>query len=864
MKILPDYLIEIMPAVEQAIEELRLSVLDHAYDLLKCLDIDELTSDDIRDKLELYNIKVENMTEDWLPNGRFYRIYPLIKHNRTRLNGLSSVVKSGGQFEGLWSDKFSKSSIYNYKNIQMLRHYDISSNSDGYFYISGDVSQTNYGQVIDSAIKALSSDILLSQSMPAGYTYLYVPWPRPHYPSDSSYFYNVHMLQYSRLHYALDCDNKNLDTDSNSTYKPASEKYFTKHYNYKNKFTIAPYWFDYHYIDENIFNKREDNWPIEDEFEAVKSGNIILKNEADEVITVKTTDSDDIVNNAINDAVSYFVNNDIDGNPYKIISNSKSTFPTACYIYTTNNTTVPNRLQTFNKYNNTYTLYLTNIGTNQRLKIVKILINKFKYDLSYANKLVSNANLPIILLNNTTNYDFAVSLKNEIEAVNGSALIYENNNIDERYLLNIVSYNNYTALKNYLATNFNVNNSYIDTIINKQSVKLPESLTYGTYNYTEALQVQSELQNIGVVTDVIKANVYTIDENYPEKSNEPGPYRWDILNDKILSIREELNHIKTYKPFWNVSSPIFANVQSNNIDKNHSLYYWFKVKQDNNIIAISDNTIQYNKPDVSDITHTSYDMPSIGILDTTYFGYTNANDIGQNKTLSNSTINNICNENGEYLIYDPTLYYNVVGLGKYNNNNQELIESNLNLYLIGDPSTNILYINLNNEENDTCNYVKFTTSKIHKLLLSNNDNNVILSANSVNSLYRNSNKQLYCYRDNTKSFEYTIVGIYDKYNNLVNNTSDLVCSIFTCNNKYCNYIINNSTYDIEASYILFTVKVFDKVKETVDINVTNTVTNENKIAKYLIEDKIISIDDGETFITLSEFYENNWEFAVSA
>ena len=75
---------------------------------------------------------------------------------------------------------------------------------------------------------------------------------------------------------------------------------------------------------------------------------------------------------------------------------------------------------------------------------------------------------------------------------------------------------------------------------------------------------------------------------------------------------------------------------------------------------------------------------------------------------------------------------------------------------------------------------------------------------------------------------------------------------------------NNSTYYIEASYILFTVKVFDKVKEAVDINVTNTATNENKIAKYLIEDQIISIDDGETFITLSEFYENNWEFAVSA
>ena len=89
MKILPDYLIEYMPELEEAIEELRLSVMDHAYELLKCLDIDELSTDDIRRKLELYDIKVENMTDAWLPNGRFYRIYPSIKHNRSRLNGLN-------------------------------------------------------------------------------------------------------------------------------------------------------------------------------------------------------------------------------------------------------------------------------------------------------------------------------------------------------------------------------------------------------------------------------------------------------------------------------------------------------------------------------------------------------------------------------------------------------------------------------------------------------------------------------------------------------------------------------------------------------------------------------------------------------
>ena len=47
MKILPDYLIQYMPEIEEAMEELRLSVIDHAYELLKRLDIDELSVDEI-------------------------------------------------------------------------------------------------------------------------------------------------------------------------------------------------------------------------------------------------------------------------------------------------------------------------------------------------------------------------------------------------------------------------------------------------------------------------------------------------------------------------------------------------------------------------------------------------------------------------------------------------------------------------------------------------------------------------------------------------------------------------------------------------------------------------------------------------
>ena len=99
MKLLPDYIIEYMPDVEDAVEELRLSVIDHAYELIQSLDIDELTANNIREKLALWDIKTENMSNEWLPNGRFYRIYAAINHHRTRLNTLKSIAKSDVEFK---------------------------------------------------------------------------------------------------------------------------------------------------------------------------------------------------------------------------------------------------------------------------------------------------------------------------------------------------------------------------------------------------------------------------------------------------------------------------------------------------------------------------------------------------------------------------------------------------------------------------------------------------------------------------------------------------------------------------------------------------------------------------------------------
>ena len=372
MKILPDYLIQIMPDIEAAMEELRLSVMDHAYELLQRIDIDELSSSEIRQKLELFNLSVENMTESWLPNGRFYRMYPSIKHYRTTYNAIQSIVRSGGQFEGVWSYDFNTHSEYDCKNLQLLRHYSLMIPTDGYFYISGDASRDALGQVTSSTLTALSSDILLYQALPAGYTYLYIPWPRPHYPSDSLYFYNVHMLTYDRLHYAQDChdiyslqgwefvgDGIYKCDDNNGTnkyYDTATAKYGSsknncvyqfdesfvsdkqfhyyslevpasyQYYDYTDFRTRTPYWYDYHYMGAGVFNKKPNSkWPI---------------NEVGYYVDVDGEIVDDI-----DEAKSYRLDESC-----KELADSNAIFPTNCVIHGRYRFATPNRDQRFTPF----------------------------------------------------------------------------------------------------------------------------------------------------------------------------------------------------------------------------------------------------------------------------------------------------------------------------------------------------------------------------------------------------------------------------------------------------------------------------------------------------------------------------------
>lgn len=338
MKILPNYLIEFMPEIEEAMEELRLSILDHAYELLNCLDINELSPEDIRNKIELFDIHVENMKESWLPNGRFYQIYPYIKHHRTRLNAITSIVRSGGQFEGLWSTNFRKTQAYNYHKIQLVRHYDIASAMDGYFYVSGDTYRNPDGSIASSALVALQSDILLNGALPAGYTYLYVPWPRPHYPSDTGYFYNVNSLLHDRLYYVKHCkeyySNKQynaIDLDKPASYTLYKDEHGKIADGSINKYRyISPFWFDYHYIDGYTLQPKKDRDRYNYIDECGKfvdvDGNII-------------TDPNDA-----NKMVKYVANDGCEHN-FNKLNDSNALFPTNCYMLFVGKTTSPDRHQ---------------------------------------------------------------------------------------------------------------------------------------------------------------------------------------------------------------------------------------------------------------------------------------------------------------------------------------------------------------------------------------------------------------------------------------------------------------------------------------------------------------------------------------
>ena len=688
MKLLPDYLIKYIPAIEDALEELRLSVIDHAYELIQSLDIDELSSDNIKDKLELYDIKTENMSSEWLPNGKFYRLFASIQHHRTRLNTIKAIGRSGGQFEGLWTDDFKHKPSYNYKSIQILRHYYIGSNLDGYFYISGNTDRNPDGTVRSSARSALLNDIIMSQALPAGYTYLYLPWPRPSYPVESGYFYNVHMLDYDRLVYEKDCNHRwnslsYLGADYNSIYycpeNSEANRYYditTKKYGSTKDSCVAefdasinsdmefylqdsydvpasanydwlngsntpwrcPYWIDYHYMNDmrHVYKKR---WPVPE------SG----------VYTAFDKYNEEYEVDHPSDAVKYTLDESC-----LELSDSSSVFPSRCKSHIRYAITPPNRKS-------------NDAGIKCAYNEYAIIINRLPDDIErfvYAAATLTNYSVNVIRdkVSNVKNGN-TIALKSYLSEVEAQNILLK---LSTDLIIDSYDHSIKDDIIKLLSSLFSIDTAIAEAYLSSDSYKITPLPIVNSSLSIQA--IEEKLQSNGVVININKERLdneyfsvvkmddpienYSADKlyhsndsvDYPTNKiynvNYFGTYRHDVLLNKAFHSRYYLSNFKQYRPFWNENAPfVEMNQRTRSSDLNptgriqqNSLYSMFYLKQRENVpklisdtnIEISsykDSIVKDNTPRVSEVTCTSYDRPTYSNLDRIYIGYLTSDNI---------------------------------------------------------------------------------------------------------------------------------------------------------------------------------------------------------------------------------------------
>lgn len=833
-----------MPEMEEAVEELRLSVVDHVHDILNKLDIDELSADEIRQKLSVVGLSVDRMSEDWLPNGKFYKMYSLIKNNRTTLPAIESIVKSGGQFESLWSDSFEKTTEYNYKDIQIERHYYVSGR-DGYFYVSGDTSRSTTGHVSSSAVTALQSDILLSQALPAGYTYLYVPWPRPLYPVDSEYYYNVNMLNFDRLQYVINCTDWSNSDDYISTNTPASDEYYKDN----NLPTGTPFWFDYHFI--NGYTDEDNNYePV------AESGKFY---DADG----KEYDTPD------ESCIRYELDESC-----KELGDTNAVFPTRCYTHSLSKTSKPTisenqsidtsiqkckrRLILLSSKSSIKTYYAlksfgdfttTIVGTlvRQLPTDISSYVNESQYEDIIASLQAADANASVF-----TTYDNVDYVKLGLDEY------YYPNKFKESHIFwskQIPDFtNNVARLMNCVtcsrATLLLINKKWTKPVDITEYIKPEYSLTY-VCNYAN--------RDYKFLT--IEYSVDT-DSLTPQSDTQYGPYRFDALWCSAMHRHDHENHVKTYRPVWNESSPLFSLSQANSGKLNgasNSLLGWFLYKQDttittdrqyNELHEMSD-TARYNVPSISEITHTNVDRPTIGRLNALYASY--ANTDGSNKQFTNYTD---LYTNGVLDNVDAISAYQIIGMYKMVLNQPTQV-SHDGLFLITDPSGDRFSLCANDARTYETSYVMYTKSKYHKLWLSNDKSDISVSDASI-KLYSDTGSDLFFATNNDKYIRYNIIGIYNSQGVSVGVFDCSIECVLTDDINFSKHVVNaylNVNGSLTGAYILATVEITDGSlvdKSAKYIPVYNQYTNDNKIAKYVPDDDTYEIDG--TVYSKDEFY----------
>jgi hypothetical protein len=442
------------------------------------------------------------------------------------------------------------------------------------------------------------------------------------------------------------------------------------------------------------------------------------------------------------------------------------------------------------------------------------------------------------------------------------------------------------------------------------SVILPYNISYNV-DYIKS-RLSPYCGNISInsceVTMFVNNNVNTIDENcytdiYGEFKLKPGPYRHDLLCRKAYKSRNIIKHAKSYKSVWSEESPIFDMMQSvykadNGISSDgeitkHSLYQWTHLKQSKNIPTIEENSyygeafVKDNNLHVSEVTIESYSMPTVSRMSSVYAAYTNygINQGLVNRTLSDTTNNNIlynynATSSDNIFKYDPTLQYTLLSLNSIDatHNNEQIIydDSNIKAYIEGCPSDNKLYINKNNDiaHGESHNYITLKVSNIHRLWMTKDKSNLLLSGR-YNILYNdNGSDEIYYYLENNKAFHYNILGYYDSNNKKLDytNNANLKCLRVNIGSGNYKYVVSSDelfkySQDLKEylspAYVLFTLSVTDgEVEDTTFTNTfIRTPDNEYTVTDMIPEAGLVNIND--SYISYSSFDENGYRFAGS-
>ena len=187
MKILPPSQLPNLPIIEQVLEEVRLNVLDHLFDLENVRDLFSLDSSALKQKVELlglHNIQVGryislDLTSDEFQfiSPQFYKMYRKVNQHRGNKMSMDYIFHSAGMMNTLLhsnTEFYSASSVFDTStsffdfNTFRDNQFPELGIGDGYIIVP---YTSNKSQTLKSY---LSKNPIIFQFLPAGYTFIFL------------------------------------------------------------------------------------------------------------------------------------------------------------------------------------------------------------------------------------------------------------------------------------------------------------------------------------------------------------------------------------------------------------------------------------------------------------------------------------------------------------------------------------------------------------------------------------------------------------------------------------------------------------------------------------------------------------------